>query len=32
MNISGSLKGDDINIAGQRAQGATNRINGAGIN
>jgi len=32
MNISGSLKGEDINIAGQRAQGATNRINGAGIN
>jgi TP901 family phage tail tape measure protein len=32
MNISGSLKGDDINLAGQRAQGASNRINGAGIN
>jgi hypothetical protein len=32
MNISGSLRGDDINLAGQRAQGANNRINGAGIN
>jgi large-conductance mechanosensitive channel len=31
MNISGSLKGDDINLAGQRAQGNRNRINGAGI-